>query len=63
MSAVIRNRRNIVKYFLQAFIQEPLIGVLLNFNQVRHFQNLFLSCIGHTRISAGCSLTDPVFFH
>ena len=42
MATVIFYWRDIVKDLFQAFIEEPLIGILLNFNQVRHLQNFLL---------------------
>ena len=47
MTAVIGNRGNVIKYFVQPFIQEPLVGILLDFNQIRHLKNFFLSGIAH----------------
>ena len=62
-TAVVRNGRDVVKSFLQALTQKPLIGILLDFKEIRHLQNLFLSCITHTHnLGAGCR-TYSVFFH
>ena len=40
VASVIRNPGNILKDFLQSFVQKPLVGILLYLDQVRHFQNL-----------------------
>ena len=37
-SVKVRDRRDIPEYLLQSLIQEPVVGVLLNLNQVRHLQ-------------------------
>ena len=62
-TAVIRNGRDIVKRFLKPLVKEPLIGVLLDFNQVGHLQNLFLSCIRHTHNLSIGYRTYSVFLH
>ena len=62
-SAVVSNGRDIVKDLFQAFVQKPLIGVLLDLDQIRHFQNLFLSCITHTFNLGTGNRTYSVFFH
>ncbi|GFI11333.1 hypothetical protein IMSAGC007_03807 [Lachnospiraceae bacterium] len=43
LTAVIGNRRNVVKHFPKSLIQKPSIGIFLNLDQIRHFQNFFLS--------------------
>ncbi len=47
MTAVVGNRGNVIKYFVQPFIQKPLVGIFLDFNQIRHLKNFFLSGIAH----------------
>ena len=42
-AAVVLNRGNIIKNFSESLIQKPLIGILLNLNQIRHLKNFFLT--------------------
>ncbi len=63
MSAVVLDRRNIVQYFLKSLITKPLIGVLLNFDQIRHGQDFLLTLIAHPDILAAACRMYPVFFH
>ena len=62
-SAVIRDRGNIVEDFLHSLVQEPVIGILLNFNQVGHLQDFFLSLVGHSYTFSGWNRTYSVFLH
>ena len=50
MAGEIGDWRDIFKYLLQTFVEEPLIGILLNLNQVGHFQNFFLSGVAHSHV-------------
>ena len=59
----IRDRGDISKHFFQSLIQEPLIRVFLNLNQIRHFQNFFLSWEGHPYTFTGFYRTHPAFLH
>ncbi len=52
MSAEVFNRRNIVQNLLKALVTKPLIGVLLNFDQIRHRKNFFLALIAHPDVLA-----------
>ncbi len=61
--AVIGDRRDIVEHFLESLIQKPPVGILLNFYQIRHFQNFLLSRIAHTRDFGVTGRTDSVLFH
>ena len=54
---------HVMKNFFQPFFQKPLIGVLLNFNQVRHLKNFFLTGITHSYTAANFKWTNSVFFH
>ena len=63
LTAVIRDRRDIRKYFFQALVQKPLIGVLLDFDQIRHFQYLFLPRVTHTHAFSSLDRTYSVFLH
>ena len=38
ITRIVGNRRYILEYLKQTLIQEPLVGFLLYFNQIRHFQ-------------------------
>ena len=62
-AAVVLNRRNVVEYFPETMLQEPPVGVLLNFDQVRHLQDFLLALEAHTETFTGFNRTDPVFFH
>ena len=42
LAAVICNRRNIRKGFAESFVQKPLVGISLDFYQIRHFKNFLL---------------------
>ena len=63
LSAVVRDRRDVIKYFFQPLIKEPLIGVFLDFDQIRHFQDFLLSLVAHTHAFSGFYRTNSVFFH
>ena len=39
ISVEIRNAGDVVKNFLQTFLQEPVVGIFLNLDQVRHIEN------------------------
>ena len=63
MAAVVSNRGNIVENFFESFIEEPLIGILLNFNEVGHLQYFFLPGIAHAEAFSGFDGTNSVFLH
>ncbi len=63
MAAVIGDRGNIIKGFLQTFIQKPLIGTLLNIDEVRHLQNFTLAGVAHPNSLSGFHRTYSVFLH
>ena len=59
MSAVVFDRRNVIKHFLKTLIQEPLIGCLLHLNEVRHLQHFLLAEIAHAHALAAASGMKP----
>ena len=63
MSAVVLDRRNVVQHLPETLLAKPLIGVLLNFDQIRHRQDFLLSLVAHTDVSATACRMYPVFFH
>ena len=63
VAAEVCNGRNILEYFFQAFVQEPLVAVLLHFNQVGHFQNFIDLGIAHSGCVAKLECTNSVFVH
>ena len=63
LSAIVFNRGNVIKSFLQAIGKEPVIRVLLNFNQIRHLKNFSGPLIAHSKAFACFNRTDPVFLH
>ncbi len=63
MAAVIVDGRNVVKDLLEAFVQEPLIGILLDFQQVGHLKDLFLLLKTHPYTLTVIGRMHPVFFH
>ena len=63
VAAEVCNGRNILKYFFQTFVQEPLVAVLLHFNQVGHFQNFIDLGIAHSGCVAKLECTNSVFVH
>ena len=63
VAAEVCNGRNIFKYFFQTFFQEPLVAVLLHFNQVGHFQNFIDFGIAHSGCVAKLECTNSVFVH
>ena len=54
ISVEVSDRRDIVEHLAQVFLQEFLIGVLLDLDQVRHVHDFF---------NAGKALADPVLSH
>ena len=62
-SAVICDRRNVIKDFFQPFVKKPLVGILLDFNQVGHFQDFFLPLVTHSHAFSSFYRTNSVFFH
>ena len=63
LSTIILDRRDVIKNFLHSFIKKPLVGILLNLNEVRHFKYLFLSGITHTEAFVTLHWTYSVFLH
>jgi len=63
MTTVVSDRGNIVEYLFEAFIQKPLVGILLNFNEVGHLQYFFLPGIAHAEAFSGFDGTNSVFLH
>ena len=51
MTTVVCDWRNVFKNFLQALLQEPIVGIFLNFNEIRHLKNFLLTGIAHTDVS------------
>ena len=60
---VVADRRDVIENFLQPLVQKPLIGVLLNLDEVRHLQYLFLPGVAHPETVAVFDRTYPVFLH
>ena len=48
----VRNARNIPEHLFQALVQEPLVGILLHLDEVRHFPDLFDAGKAHAGGSA-----------
>ena len=63
LSAIILNRRYVIKSLFQPVCEEPLIGIFLHLNQIGHLQNLFLSLVSHSYTSSAADRTYPVFLH
>ena len=63
LSAVVCDWRNIVEYFIQSFVEKPLVRILLDLDQVRHFQDFFLSLVAHSHAFSSFYRTNSVFFH
>ena len=55
--------RNILKHFSQTFVKEPLIWILLHFDEVWHVQNSLLSWKTHSHTSSRFHRTHSVLFH
>ena len=49
LAGEIGNNTNILKDLAEAFIQKPLIGILLDFQHVGHFQDLIVLCVALTQ--------------
>ena len=41
IAGVVRDFAHVVENFLQALFQEPLVGIQLNLQQIRHLENFF----------------------
>ena len=52
ISREVRNAGNIVENLFEALFQKPLIGILLDLNQVRHREDFFDAGKAHTGVSA-----------
>ena len=63
MSAVIGDGRDVIEHFSKTFPKEPIIGILLDLNEVRHLQDFFLPGIAHSEVLTGCDRTYSVLFH
>ena len=63
IAAVVCNRRDVIEHLFESFIQKPLVGILLDFDKIGHFQNLFLSGIVHSHTLPGSNWTDSIFLH
>ena len=63
LTAVIRDRRNVIESFPESLIQEPLVGIFLHLDQVGHIQNFFSSGIAHTHAVSLYDRSYSVFFH
>ena len=63
LSAIVCDWRNVVEYFLQSFVKKPLVGIFLDFNQIGHFQDFFLSLVAHAHAFSSFYRTNSVFFH
>ncbi len=63
LARIIFDRGNIREYLLEAIGDKPVVGILLNLDEIRDLQNLLLSLIGHTDRPAGLDRTNSVFLH
>ena len=61
--AEVFDRRDIIKYLFESLIDEPVIGGLLNFNQIGHLQDFLPPLVAHSNRSAGLYWTNSVFLH
>ena len=48
----IRDAGHIVEHLAQALLEEPIVGILLDLDQVRHVENLVDVCEAHARVFA-----------
>ena len=62
-SRKILDRIDVVESLFHAFFDEPAIGVFLNVEQIRHFQNSFLPREGHSDPAAVRFRMDTILFH
>ena len=60
---IIFNRRNIIKDFLQAVGDKPVVGILLHLDQVRDVKDFLLPLVGHSNRTPGLHRTNSVFLH
>ena len=63
MTSKVRDGRDILEDLFQALIQEPLIGIFLDFDQVRHLKNFLLSRVAHPYAFTGRHRTYSAFLH
>ena len=63
MTAVILNRRDILEHLMKTLPKEPVVGILLDLDQVRHFENFFLTRIAHPHAFADLYGINSVFNH
>ena len=63
MSCKVLDGRDIIKGLPQAFMQKPFIRILLDFNEVWHFQNFFTPRESHSEILSGLHRMHFAFFH
>ena len=54
---------NIIKHLFKALIQKPLVRILLDLYEIRHFKDFLLPCIAHPNTVSGSHWAYPVFFH
>ena len=63
VSGEVLDRENILEDLGQSLVQEPVVGILLDFDEVRHLQDFLLSLEAHPDAFAGLDRTHNAFFH
>ena len=63
MTGKVLDGRNIIKGLPEPLMQKPLIGILLDFNEVRHFKDFFTARESHPEIFSGLHRMHFAFFH
>jgi len=58
ITGVVRNGSGVGKNLTQSLCEEPLVGLLLHLDQIRHLQNLFDACK-----ALSCGLAVLYVFH
>ena len=59
----ILDRGDVVERLPQPFLQKPSIGVLLNFDEIRHLQNFLALRESHSDVFSGSHRAHFAFFH
>ena len=60
---IVLNRGNVVKYLPESIGDKPVVGVLLNLDEIRNLKNLLLSLVRHAHRPPGSYRTNSVFLH
>ena len=63
MTGKVLDGRNIIKGLPEPLMQKPLIGILLDFNEVWHFKDFFAARESHPEIFSGLHRMHFAFFH